>query len=188
MRNTKVRLVIAVASGLLLLMLVSSPAVAEKKSLDKVPGYVDGAAFVELAGDDAVTVEISIHGGLLKMLASVDPELEEMAGGLESIHAVIVEAENKETNRQLVDLMRRTESRLMGQGWERLARVKDDETEVKVLVLYDEEAILGLVVMVAGDEHEFVFANIAGTLNLAAIAALGESLDIPGLEQLGNGE
>ncbi len=187
MRNPKVSLVIAVASCLLVLMLVSSPAVAEKKNLDKVPGYVDGAAFVELAGDDAV-VEISIHGGLLKMLASVDPELEEMAGGLESIHAVIVEAENKETNRQLVDLMRRTESRLMGQGWERLARVKDDETEIKVLVLYDEEAILGLVVMVIGDDDEFVFANIAGTLNLAAIAAIGESLDIPGLDELGNGD
>ncbi len=67
MRNTKVSLVIAMASCCLLLMLVSSPAVAEKKSLDQVPGYVDGAAFVELAGDDAVTVEISIHGGLLKM-------------------------------------------------------------------------------------------------------------------------
>ena len=49
-------------------------------------------------------------------------------------------------------------------------------------------AILGLVVMVAGDDNEFVFANIAGTLNLAAIAKLGESLDIPGLDELGNGE
>ncbi len=188
MRNTKVSLVIAVASCLLLLMLVSSPAVAEKKDLDKVPGYVDGAAFVELAGDEAVTVEISIHGALLKVLGSVDPDLDELVGGLESIHAVILEAENDETATRILDLMRRIERRLLAQGWERLARVRDDEAEVKVLVLNDEEAILGLVVMVAGDEHEFVFANIAGTLNLAAIAALGESLDIPGLDQLGNGE
>ena len=187
MHNTKLSLVTAMTSCLLL-VLVSSPAVAEKKSLDKVPGYVDGAAFVELAGDDAVTVEVSIHGGLLKMLASVDPELEELVGGLESIHAVILEMEDDETATRIRDLMRQTERQLMSKGWERLARVRDDEAEVKVLILNDEEAILGLVVMVAGDENEFVFANIAGTLNLAAIAKLGESLDIPGLDELGNGD
>ncbi len=185
MRNTKVSLAIAVASCLLLQMLVSSPAVAEKKSLDKVPGYVDGAAFVELAGDDAVTVEVSIHGALLKVLASVDPELEELMGGLESIHAVILQVEDDGAYERIRELMRQTERRLMGQGWERLARVKEDETEIKVLVLNDEEAILGLVVMVASDENEFVFANIAGELNLAAISAIGESLDIPGLDELG---
>ena len=185
MRNTKVSLAIAVASCLLLQMLVSSPVVAEKRGLDKVPGYVDGEAFIELAGDDAVTVEVSIHGALLKVLASVDPELEELMGGLESIHAVILQVKTDEMSAQILDLMRRTEGRLMGRGWERLARVRDDEAEVKVLVLYDEEAILGLVVMVASDENEFVFANIAGELNLAAISAIGESLDIPGLDELG---
>ncbi len=188
MRNTRVSLVPVVASCWLLLVLVSSPAVAEKKSLDQVPGYVDGAAFVELAGDDAVTIEVSIHGGLLKMLASVDPDLEELVGGLESIHAVILQVEDDGAYERIRELMRQTERRLMGQGWERLARVKEDETEVKVLVLNDEDAILGLVVLVAGDENELVFANIAGTLNLAAIAKLGESLDIPGLDELGNGD
>lgn len=187
MKNTKISLLTAMVSCLLL-VLVSSPVIAESKSLDEVPGYVDGAAFVELAGDDAVTVEISIHGGLLKMLGSVDPELEELMGGLESIHAVILEAKDDETAAKILDLMRRIERRLLGQGWERLARVRDDDSEVKVLVLNDEEAILGLVVMVAGDDGEFVFANIAGTLNLAAIKTLGESLDIPGLNELGNGD
>ena len=119
------------------------------------------------------------------MLASVDPDLEDLVGGLESIHAVILEAEDDGTANRILDLMRATERRLMGQGWERLARVRDDESEIKVLVLNDEEAILGLVVMVADDDHEFVFANIAGELNLAAISAIGESLDIPGLDELG---
>lgn len=186
MRDTKVSRVIAVAGCLLLLVLVSSPAVAEKKDLSKVPGYVDGAGFIELVGDEAVMIEVSIHGALLKVLASVDPELQELVGGLESIHAVILEADDDKTAARILDLMRRTERRLMGQGWERLARVRDDETEVKVLVLNDDKAILGLVVMVAGDDKEFVFANIAGTLNLAAIAAIGESFDIPGLDELGS--
>ena len=186
MQYTKLKFVTVLASCLLL-GLGSSPAVAETKSLDKIPGYVDGAAFVELAGDDAVTVEISIHGGLLKMLGSVDPELEELMGGLESIHAVILEVEEQDAAARIRDLMDQTERKLLGQGWQRLARVKEDNSVVKVLVLNDEASILGLVVLVA-DDNEIVFANIAGTLNLAAIAKIGESFDIPGLDELGNGD
>jgi hypothetical protein len=36
-----------------------------------------------------------------------------------------------------------------------------------------------------GDGGELVFANIAGVLDLASIARLGETLEIPGLDQVG---
>ena len=42
----------------------------------------------------------------------------------------------------------------------------------------------GLVVLVSGQDGELVFANIAGDIDLAAIAKLGPRLDIPGLELL----
>jgi hypothetical protein len=38
------------------------------------------------------------------------------------------------------------------------------------------------------EEGELVFANIAGTLDLAAIEAIGGGLGIPGLEDLEIGE
>ena len=186
MRKTKISLALAIA-GCLLLVGLASPAVAESKSLDRLPGYVDGQAFVDLAGDDAVTVEISIHGALLKALASVDEDLEGMVGGLESIHAVILEVENDEATRRIRELMREIERKLLAQGWQRLARVKEQDAEIKVLVLNDDEAILGLVVLIAG-EDESVFANVAGKLDLSAIAKIGESFDIPGLDELGDGD
>ena len=181
-------LVATTAVCLLLLALFASPAVAQKTSLERLPGYVDGAAFLDLVGDDAVTVEVSIHGSLLKALLGVDPDLKAMAGGLESIHAVILEVEDQDTAAKIKDLMRQIESKLMSKGWQRMFRVKEEDAEVKVLVLNDEEAIHGLVVLIAGDDDEFVFANIAGILDLAAIAKIGESFDIPGLDELGNGD
>ncbi|MHC4502973.1 MAG: hypothetical protein ACYTFI_06690, partial [Planctomycetota bacterium] len=43
-----------------------------------------------------------------------------------------------------------------------------------------------VVVLVADAEgEEVVFANIAGAIDLAAIAALGETFEIPGLDQVG---
>ena len=176
------------AGCLLLPALLVSPAIAEKSSWEKHPGFVDGDAFVQLVGEDAVTIEVSLYGSLLTAILKIDPELESMAGGLESIHAVIVEVEDGELAAKLLDLMRKTERDLIGKGWQRLVRIKEDGGEVKVLVLNDDESILGLAVLVAGDDHEFVFANIAGTINLAAIAKLGEKYDIPGLDELGNGD
>ncbi len=93
MCHAKWNSVATTAGCLLLLALLASPAVAQKTSLERLPGYVDGAAFIDLVGDDAVTVEVSIHGSLLKALLGVDPDLKAMAGGLESIHAVILEIE-----------------------------------------------------------------------------------------------
>jgi len=81
--------------------------------------------------------------------------------------------------------MRQTESKLIDREWEVLTRIRNGESNVTVLVLNDEESIQGLVVLVAdAGGHEVVFANIAGTIDLAAIAKLGESLEIPGLDQV----
>ena len=186
MRNLKHCILTALVSCLAL-GLAASPVLAESRNLSKVPGYVDGSVFVDLVGDDDVTVEVSIHGALLKALASVDPDLKELVGDLESLHAVVLELQDGSSIDRIRERMREMEKNLLGRGWERLARVRDDDSEVKVLVLNDEEAILGLVVLVAGDEDEVIFANVAGRVNLAAIAKIGESFNVPGLDEI-NGE
>jgi hypothetical protein len=151
------------------------------------PGFVDGSAFLELAGEESGTVEVRLQGALLRALLAFDPELKELTAGLESIHAVVLETGGRGRAVEARDLMRRTEKRLLERGWERLARVKDQEASVSVLVLAREDKVDGLVVMVTeADGEEIVFANIAGTVDLAAIARLGESLDIPGLDKVGD--
>lgn len=161
---------------------------AADRPLDTIPGYVDGAPFLRLAGDEAVSVEVNLHGSLLKALLKVDEELFRLAGGLESIHAVILNLSDGDERRramlgQLRDAVAATEQRLIRTGWERVATVKDPKSVSKVLVLNDQDAIHGLVVMVVGEE-EVIFANLAGVLDLAAIERIGQRFDLPGLDQM----
>jgi hypothetical protein len=157
------------------------PALAAER--DKLPGYVDGSRFLDLAGEHATSVEVNFHGSLLKAILGIDPDLKKLAGGLESIQAVILTFEEEGPATKALELMSQTEKRLVDSKWEALTRIKEGSSRVTVLVLNDEEEISGLVVLVA-DEGEIVFANIAGTIDLAALARLGEQFDIPGLDQV----
>jgi hypothetical protein len=176
------------ASALLVVIVLAAAAIpvwGADSSHEKHPGFVDGSAFLALAGEDTTTVEVNLHGALLKAILGFDPELKELVAGLESIHAVILSYEKDGRAAKALDLMRQTESKLIDREWEVLTRIRNGESNVTVLVLNDEESIQGLVVLVAdAGGHEVVFANIAGTIDLAAIAKLGESLEIPGLDQV----
>jgi hypothetical protein len=146
-------------------------------------GYVDGKSFVEAVGDDAVSVEVSLSGALLEILTKVDEDLHELAGGLRSIHAVVLSVEDGREREKLAAMIGDTRKRLHRDGWDTLATIREDGGMVQVMVLTDDDDIQGLVVMV-DDEGEFVFVNIAGMLDLAKLALLGEGMDLPGLEIL----
>lgn len=162
---------------------------AGKQELAKIRGWVDPAQFIELAGGpDAVKVEISIGAPLLKVFcAGLEDELKNVTCGLESIGAIVVALHGDAVSRAS-RLMTSTEEVLRGRGWERLAMVRDEESEVRVLTLGDEKTIQGLVVMVLDrDEGELVFANVAGLVDLEALQRIGAQLDLPGLEHLEHG-
>ena len=81
--------------------------------------------------------------------------------------------------------VRETESTLKKKGWVRLALVRDEESEVYVLVRNREERIEGLTVLVVDEsDGSLVFANVVGMIDLAKIRELGEQMDIPGLENI----
>lgn len=147
------------------------------------PGYVDSAPFLALVSEDAGTVEVSLQGALLRAMCGFDAELKALCKGLESIHAVIVSEESPANTKRIQSLMKTTEARLLGESWSPLVRIKEKGSSVVVLALEEGDAIRGLVVL-AVDDGELVFANISGLLDLSAIAALGEKMDIPGLDQL----
>ena len=172
----------------LMLLLLGSPALAESKKQPPGPGFVDGKELIDIVGEEAVVVEISLGKSLLRMLTGSDPDLKARLGGLESIYALIVDLSNQESAERARDAVRKIERRLVTDGWERIARIKDTDAEIKVLVLlHDEEMIEGLVVMifsVEDDEPALVFANIAGLIDMAALEELGDELDLPGLDEL----
>jgi hypothetical protein len=172
----------------LVLALACAPLSAAGPAEQHGRGFVDGTKLAELAGDDAVSVEITLGAAILKPLFRADPELAALGGGIESIYAVVLEIEDPGVLDKIVQQVRDIERRLVADGWERVARVKDRGEEVKVLVLTeDEQTFGGLVVTVVerdGDEAQVVFANIAGKIDLAAIERISEHFDVPGLGDL----
>jgi hypothetical protein len=174
----------------LVLALAATPLMAQQKDYSKVRGYVDKNLFEGLVNDDDVQIEVWLPHALLQLAKAFDPELGDLVAGLELAQAIVVETDDTETARKLIERMRTTESALLKKNWVRLARIKDGTEHVSVLILNDEDSIRGLTVMVSdsGPGGSFVFANVAGLIDLAAIQRLGEQMNIPGLDQLDSEE
>jgi hypothetical protein len=165
----------------LVLGLAVSPGLAAGKG----PGYVDPDTFIKIAGDDAVLVQVSIGQALLRMITRSSPDMERIAGGLESIEAVVLDVSRRGVAESAGKALRDTESRLRKNGWERIVLVRDEDGEVRILVLPKDDKVEGLVVLIIeNSDNTMVFANIAGTVDLAAIEEIGEAFEIPGLEDI----
>lgn len=177
----RIRLAGTLVVAAVALTLASAPVSAEVK------GFVDKTAFVELAGgEDAVRVEVAIHKSLIGMFcAGLDADLKRIACGLDSIDAVVLDVRGDDRQQRAIEVIRKTEKTLKGRGWERVALVREEDSEVHVLILNDEDAIEGLVVMVMEkNDGELVFVNIAGLIDLEAIQRIAGEWNIPGLEDL----
>lgn len=173
------------------------PAAPKAVPLPPGAGVVDPAPFMALAGPDGPVTEVYLKGSLLKLislgLTEEDPETGKMVGGLEAVTTIVVElkAAQLEQARQLVSA---TSKRLLAQGWDVLARVKDKDSNITVLTrANDAKGIFqGLQVFVLDSEqdvkdedvrYDLVFANIAGPIRFSDIARIGEQFDIPAIDE-----
>jgi hypothetical protein len=170
------------AGRLLGLLLVVGLALAPGAAAQRGPGFIGTQSFIDIAGDDGVTLQISIGPSLLKMIPRSDPELQRLLGGLQSVEMVILDLNRRGVADRARTALRDTESRLLKRGWERLVLVREDETDLRVLILNDETSIQGLVLMVIDtDEGQMIFANIAGELDLSALEEIGDAVGVPHL-------
>lgn len=150
------------------------------------PGYVDSSALVKLAGgDDAVRVEINLPGRILRTFSGFDRDLYDLVKDVDSLTAVILELPSTDLHEKAKSLIRDEGARLKKKGWDRIAVVREEDSEVQVMLLVQDEVIQGLVVMVVDfDSGELIFVNLAGTVDLEKIQMLGEQYDVPGLEHV----
>lgn len=154
----------------------------------RLPGYVDGSPFLELATEDGEVVEISLPRSIIGMFCGTasdeEPDVSDVACGLEWIGAVVVGMDDESANgKEARKLVERTEKSLLERGWERLARVQEEGEVIKVLMLPSGKRVLGLVVL-GVEEDQIIFANVAGDVDMAKLRELGDTMDIPGLEDL----
>jgi hypothetical protein len=79
---------------------------------------------------------------------------------------------------RVVDHMNATRSRLLVEGWDQLAAIRDDGGLVTALVRHEQpETVRGVVVMFEEDE-ELVLVNVIGKIKPETFGSLMEGLDI----------
>jgi hypothetical protein len=194
------------------MLLVAAPAAAAggQDAHRDHPGYVDGSKFVDLADPDGRLIEVTLHGRLLRLLTHRairrhDETLADILEGLESMQAVIAEIpgvarddddDDPEARLDLADLGRTHEraketvtslgARLQEDGWDRFVRVREQGGEELLAFAHvsKDEEIDGLVVMGMTGGSELLFVNIAGRIDMEAVAVLGERFGLPGLDGL----
>lgn len=70
--------------------------------------------------------------------------------------------------------------------YEDLMVVKSDGTDVKFMVQESRPGVIEELLMLVGDESNFVFMSISGTIDLKKISRIANSIDVDGLEYLEN--
>jgi hypothetical protein len=133
------RRIVHVVPCVLALGLVASPAHAGWDA-SGVDGHVDLSALVALADEhpEIAVVEVTIPRSLLKAISRADEGEEEgsdRAFGLEWVSAVILEIEDPAVQEEARAFFADTERRLAKEGWERLARIREEDARVNVFIL-----------------------------------------------------
>jgi uncharacterized protein DUF4252 len=161
------------------------PAAAESPASSH-PGYVDGATFRTLVDEDKEIVEINIEGPMLQALCNKkddDPETRELFCQLKAIHAVIGSVRGPAAS--ALALVQQTDQKLVALGWQRITRIKDEDSWVSVLTHVSGDKIDGLVALIFdSNDKEIVFANLAGPVDLTRLGEIGDRLNVPGLDHL----
>src|SRR5215831_20412215 len=176
----------------LVALVVSTTALAETPAKAPAPaaepGYVDGSAFRALIDENKEIVEVNLDGPILQALAAKKSDEDgtdskELFGKLKSIHAVIGTV--KSGAGTPMPMIQQLDQKLVGSGWQRIARIKDETSWVSVLTHVTGDQIDGLVAIIYDtSDKELVFANLVGQIDLTRIGEIGERLNVPGLDQV----
>lgn len=157
------------------------------------PAAADPLPFelTELFAQEDLEVEINLGRFLLGMVASAtekeDSEFSDLLRGLSSIKVRIASSEAVQKH-GLVDRLRKAADRLGGRGWEPVVRIRagDNDEDVYIYVQEGNGQITGLVVMFAGGAGEAGLVHIEGEIDPVELGRLGQKLDLPLPEGLGN--
>ena len=170
----------------LLVLMISIPVFSED-DVTRHPGYVDFNGLTGITESDT-SVEIYLSKPLLKLLAAVnsdDQELKELLEKLVMIRVEIFEVNDQESG-TFDKFIGDVSKKILKQKWDRLIKAREKDEHVEIFVHMDDDAINGLLIM-ALEKEEAVFVNIIGELDLEMMGKLGASFDIPALSDIPSG-
>ncbi|HAG73344.1 MAG TPA: hypothetical protein DCL66_14195 [Gammaproteobacteria bacterium] len=156
-------------------------AVAADRSVDNHPGFVDFSTLTSIANVEP-KVEVSLKAPLLNMMTNLirteDEQAAEFISKLLRVTVNVFESDAINID-EISASMNQTAKELDAKGWERVVRVREDDSHVDIYFRLSENAerIHGVAIMVA-EPREIVLVNIVGDISTDDISALGRRFDI----------
>ena len=165
---------IVLLSGLLIIIRSS---VAEAQEETNIRGHI---AF-DFPKTSEPNIEINLSGKLIRLVAKAAKNDQEAAKLLEMLEGVYVRG-YRSGDTDFGEVSRYYKNKLKEEGWEVIAKVKEDDETFEVHTLFDQDIINGLFIMIAETEQT-IFVNVFGRINPEQIGELLDSLDV---DDLGN--
>jgi hypothetical protein len=154
---------------------------AADSDLESHLGYVDFSTLTAIAAIEP-TVEISLKAPLLNMITNLirseDEEAAEFISKLMRVTVNVFESDDIDVDQVAASMSTMAED-LDSTGWDRVVRVREDESHVDIYfrLAPDADAIYGIAIMVA-EPGETVLVNIVGDISTDDISALGRRFDL----------
>jgi len=154
---------------------------AAGSDLESHPGYVDFSTLTAIAAIEP-TVEISLKAPLLILITNLirneDEEAAEFISKLMRVTVNVFESDDIDVDQVAASMSTMAED-LDSAGWDRVVRVREDESHVDIYfrLAPDADVIYGIAIMVA-EPGETVLVNIVGDISTDDISALGRRFDL----------
>ncbi|MSR10411.1 MAG: DUF4252 domain-containing protein [Gammaproteobacteria bacterium] len=154
---------------------------AADNDVENHPGYVDFSVIRAIANTEP-NVEMSLKTPLLNMITNLirneDVEAADFISKLLRVTVNVFESSSIDID-EVAGSMTAIAEDLDNQGWERVVRVREDQSHVDIYFRLsdDTQIIHGIAIMVA-ESSETVMVNIVGDISTDDLSALGRRFDI----------
>lgn len=165
----------------LLLFGIFPLAIAADNNIEDHPGYVDFSVIRAIANIEPI-VEVSLKAPLLNMITNLirseDAEAADFISKLLRVTVNVFESTAIDVN-EIAGSMTEIAEDLDSEGWERVVRVREDDSHVDVYFRLSADSLIihGIAVMVA-EPGETVMVNVVGDISTDDLSALGRRFDI----------
>ena len=160
---------------------------AAQDDVSSHPGFVDFSSLSGFGGAEP-TVQISLKTPLLNMVTNLLKQEDEQAANFISklmrVNVNVFESDALDVD-AISSSMAVLATELDGQGWERVVRVREDESHVDIYFRLspDADLIYGIAIMVA-EQSEAVLVNIVGDISVDDLGALARRFGIDELSEI----
>jgi hypothetical protein len=164
------------------LTLLSSSAYAQSG------GYFD---FAQVPGlGDHPQVQIDLNEAMLRFIGVAsgnDPEIASTFAGIKNVRVLVYE--ELEDPAAVFAFVEDSSGKLEAAGWQRIVYVEDEGDKVRVYAKLEGEKMVGMTVMVVGDDSidgvstdpgDAVFINIAGDIDPAKLGRIASQMGVEG--------